>query len=53
MSNYEPISILTPSSKIFETVMQTRLVKHLIDHNILSKEQYGFRTKLNTDNDTY
>jgi len=33
--------------------MQTRLLKHLTDHNILSKEQYGFITKLKTDNATY
>jgi NDP-sugar pyrophosphorylase family protein len=33
--------------------VQTRLLKHLTDHNILSKEQYGFRTKLKTDNATY
>jgi hypothetical protein len=33
--------------------MQTRLPKHLTDHNILSKEQYGFRTKLKTDNAIY
>jgi len=53
MSNYRPISILTSFSKIFEKVMQTRTVKHMTDHNILSKEQYGFRTKLKTDNATY
>ena len=28
-------------------------MKHLTDHNILVKEQYGFRTKLKTDNATY
>ncbi len=33
--------------------MQLRLLKHLTDHNILSTEQYGFRTKLKTDNATY
>jgi len=33
--------------------MQTRLLKHLTDHTILSKEQYGFRTKLKSDNVTY
>jgi len=38
---------------MFEKVNQTWLLKHLIDHNILSKEQYGFRTKLKTDNATY
>jgi hypothetical protein len=26
---------------------------HLTDHNILSKEQYGCRTELKTDNATY
>ena len=45
VSNYRPISILTSFSKLFEKVMQTRLMKYLTDHNSLSKEQYGFRTK--------
>ena len=53
MSNYRPTSILTSFSKIFGKVIQTGLLKHLTDHIILSKEQYGFRTKLNTDNVTY
>ena len=53
VSNYRPISILTLFSKLFEKVMQTSLLKHLTDHNILSKEQYGFRTKQKTDNVTY
>ena len=33
--------------------MQTRLLKHLNDCNILSNEQYGFRPGLDTDNATY
>ena len=53
MSNYRPISILTSFPKLFEKIMQTRLLKHLTDHNVLSKEKYGFRTKLKTDNATY
>ena len=53
MSNCRPISILTSFSKMFEKVMQTGLLKHLTDHNTLSKEQNGFRTKLKTDNATY
>jgi hypothetical protein len=53
MSYYRPISILTSFSKMFEKRMQTRLLNHITDHNILSKEQYGFRTKQNTDNATY
>jgi len=52
MSNYRPISILTSFSKSFEKVMQTGLLKRLTDHNILSKEQYSFKTKLKTDNAT-
>jgi hypothetical protein len=33
--------------------MQTRLLELLINKNILSMEQYGFRTKLTTENATY
>jgi len=33
--------------------MQTRLINHLNDCNILRNEQYGFRPGLNTDNATY
>jgi hypothetical protein len=32
--------------------MQTRLLKHLTDHNIFSNEQFVFRTKLQIDNAT-
>jgi hypothetical protein len=53
INNYRPISILTSFSKIFEKVLQTRLLKHLTDHNILVKKQYGFRKNLNTDNAIY
>jgi Notch-like protein len=53
MSNYRPISILTSFSKLFEKVLQTRLLKHLTGHNILVKQWYVFRTKLKTGNATY
>jgi len=53
MNNYRPISLLTSFSKIFEKVSQRRLLNHLTEHNILVKEQYGFRTNLKTDNVTY
>ena len=33
--------------------MQTRLLKHLTDNNILVKEQYRFRINLKTDNAIY
>jgi hypothetical protein len=53
VNNYRPISILTSFSKIFEKVMQTRLLKHLTDDNILVKEQYGFRTNIKNDDVIY
>ena len=40
-------------SKIFETVMQRRILKHLTTYNILSTEQYGFRVGFRTDDATY
>ena len=53
VSNCRPVSRLTSFSKIFETVMQRRILKHLAKYNILSNEQYGFREGLRTDNATY
>ena len=53
VSNYRPVSLLTSFSKIFETVMQRRILKHLTKYNILSTEQYGFRVGFRTDNATY
>ena len=51
--NYRPVSLLTSFSKIFETVMQRRILKHLTNYSILSAEPYGFRLGLRTDNAVY
>jgi hypothetical protein len=40
VSNYRPVSLLTSFSKIFETVMQRRILKHIINYKILSTEQW-------------
>jgi len=53
VSNYRPVSLLTSFSKIFETVMQRTILKHLTNYNILSTEQYGLRLGLRADNATY
>jgi hypothetical protein len=53
VSNYRPVSLPSSFSKIFEMVMQTRILKHLTKYNILSTEQYGFRIGLGTDNAIY
>jgi hypothetical protein len=53
VSKYRLGSLLTSFSKIFETLMQRRILKHLTKYNLLSTEQYGFRLGLRTDNATY
>jgi hypothetical protein len=41
-SNYRPISLLPVFSKIFEKVINQRLVTHLNTQAILNEHQYGF-----------
>ena len=53
MTNYRAISLLISFSKICEKVMQARLLQHLTTHNVLCKEQYGFRSNLTTENVTF
>ena len=53
VSNHRPGSLVTSISKIFEVVMQTKILKHLTKYNILSSKQYGFRIGLKTDNANY
>jgi len=53
VSDYRPLSLLTSFSKIFETVMQRRILKHLTKYNVLSTEQYGFRVRFRADTATH
>ena len=41
--NYRPISVLPVLSKIFEKLVNNRLIEHLEKNDILYKHQYGFR----------
>jgi hypothetical protein len=50
--NYRPIFLLTSYSKILGKVMHTRLLEHLFNSNILSREQYGFWMRLTSENAT-
>ena len=43
ITNYRPISILSCFSKIFETVIKSRLNKFLSAHNLISSSQHGFQ----------
>ena len=41
--NYRPISILSTVAKIFEKLICGQLNKYLVDQNVLTKYQSGFR----------
>ena len=47
--NYRPISVLSVFSKIFERVMQTRLLDFFEGRGHFLGSQYGFRCKHSTD----
>jgi hypothetical protein len=49
VSKYRLVSLLTSFSKIFETLMQRRILKHLTKYSIFCTEQYCFRLGLRTD----
>ena len=46
--NYRPISILTQLNKIFEKLIHERLMNFLIEQNVLTPRQFGYRKKHNT-----
>ena len=47
-NNYRPISLLSPISKIFESLTSIRLISFLEDNNIISEQQFGFRKQHST-----
>ena len=42
-TNYRGISVISCLSKLFSSILQLRLKTYVLDHNILSDEQLGFR----------
>ena len=42
-SNYRPIALTSVISKIFESLINKKIVKHLDTFNLISDRQYGFR----------
>ena len=44
LCNYRPISLLSVFNKILEKLMYTRLIKFLEKNNVLSENQFGFRS---------
>jgi hypothetical protein len=49
MSNYRPISLLTPFSKVLERAIYNILQFHTQSNNILAQEQCCFRTNSSTE----
>ena len=47
-TNYRPISILPTLSKILERVVHSQLHEYLNSSNLLSNNQFGFRSKRST-----
>ena len=41
--NYQPISLLSSSSKVFEKSLYKRILKFCEKHKLISSDQYGFR----------
>ena len=50
LNNYRPVCSLLPFSKIFERILYDRMITYIDKHNILSKNQFGFRKGLSTEN---
>ena len=48
-TNYRPICILPTLSKILERAVHTQLYQYLNENNLLTKHQFGFRSKRGTN----
>ena len=44
-SNYRPVSLTSVPCKILESLIRDQIMAHLVDHNLLSNHQHGFRPK--------
>ena len=49
MNDLRPISILSAFNKIVEKFLYERIMQYLLKFNLLSKNQFGFRPKSNTE----
>jgi hypothetical protein len=47
--SYRPVSILNAASKVLEKVVETQLVAHMEEWNLLPEQQHGFRKNRSTD----
>ena len=49
VTNYRPISVLSNLSKLFESVIHSRVQTFFENTNLLSNNQFGYRKNLNTE----
>jgi hypothetical protein len=49
LSNYRPISLVSPISKVFETCVKNILTTYLENKGYFSKTQHGFRKNKSVD----
>ena len=49
VSNYMPISLISPLSKVFEKLLYIRLTKFFSKNDIMTKQQFGFRQGYSTE----
>ena len=49
LNNYRPISLLPTISKVFERVMHSQIYEYFNTNNLLSEQQYGFRSQHSTE----
>jgi hypothetical protein len=49
VNNYRPISVLSPLSKIFESLIAKRISHYFESNNLLYKAQFGFRKGLSCE----
>jgi retron-type reverse transcriptase len=48
LTNYRPISLLSIFNQLLEKIIYKRLISFIEKHNILYKNQFGFRSKHST-----
>ncbi len=48
INNYRPISLLSSFSKILEKIIQNKLTHYLDSHNLITSQQFGFRSDHST-----
>ncbi|MCP4486062.1 MAG: hypothetical protein GY820_01885, partial [Gammaproteobacteria bacterium] len=48
VQNYRPISLTCATGKVLERLVRAQLIKHLMQHNLISPQQHGFLARKST-----